>query len=495
MKRRAVFGAVVLSLALCSTASAQFTPGARTLNDRLLPTIGNGGYDAQHYDLTINYDPVANTMVSSTDITIRATQALSEFSLDLHRNLTVAGVTIDGVAATVARDADKLIVTPAAGIANNRVFHAVVSYSGTPVQIQDPDGSFEGWVRITNGGFVDQRADGRDGLVPEQQPPQGQGDVRLPHHGARRTHTALGNGELVVEGRQRRPHVDVELAHGRADGELPEHVHGRPVRLPRPCDRCPRRARRRRAAVGKSGSPLEIYNAFETRAEHDAEERTRSRPPTARTRIVKFISDEIGAPYPFESHGVVLHRNPLGYALEVQTKSHFSGTSIGALARSRTRSRTSGSANTSRPSTWSDLWFNEGWATWWAWYWSNKQNNIAHHGRAAVHEQLQLDDAADALEHAARRCCRTRRRCSTRSRSTRARRMMLEAYRQIVGDRRSSRSSARCSTEHGCGDINAAEFIALAKRIARDRAGFEASNLAKLDMFFQQWIYGAASRR
>ena len=56
MKRRAVFGAVVLSLALGSTAHAQFTPGARTLNDRLLPLIGNGGYDVQHYDLTINYD-------------------------------------------------------------------------------------------------------------------------------------------------------------------------------------------------------------------------------------------------------------------------------------------------------------------------------------------------------------------------------------------------------------------------------------------------------
>ncbi|HEX6024516.1 MAG TPA: hypothetical protein VFZ00_21175, partial [Solirubrobacter sp.] len=74
MKRRAIFGAVMLSLALVSTAQAQqFTPGARTLNDRLLPLIGNGGYDVQHYDLTIDYDPVANTMVSSADITIRAT--------------------------------------------------------------------------------------------------------------------------------------------------------------------------------------------------------------------------------------------------------------------------------------------------------------------------------------------------------------------------------------------------------------------------------------
>ena len=103
MKRRAVFGAVVLSLALCSTAGAQqFSPGARTLNDRLLPTIGNGGYDAQHYDLTINYDPVANTMASSTDITIRATQNLSEFSLDF-QDLPVDGVTVNGAQAAFSR--------------------------------------------------------------------------------------------------------------------------------------------------------------------------------------------------------------------------------------------------------------------------------------------------------------------------------------------------------------------------------------------------------
>ena len=48
------------ALALSSPAMAQFSPGARTLGDRLLPTIGNGGYDALHYDVTLNYDPAAN---------------------------------------------------------------------------------------------------------------------------------------------------------------------------------------------------------------------------------------------------------------------------------------------------------------------------------------------------------------------------------------------------------------------------------------------------
>src|SRR5688572_13115630 len=96
---------------LANVALAQFTPGSRTIGDPYLPTIGNGGYDVRHCDLTINYDPVANTMVSRANITIEARQNLSEFSLDL-RGFTNVTVTVDGVAAGAARDADKLVVTP-----------------------------------------------------------------------------------------------------------------------------------------------------------------------------------------------------------------------------------------------------------------------------------------------------------------------------------------------------------------------------------------------
>ena len=44
-------------------------------------------------------------------------------------------------------------------------------------------------------------------------------------------------------------------------------------------------------------------------------------------------------------------------------------------------------------------------------------------------------------------------------------------------------------------DRRGGQFIALAKRIAAEKAGFEASNLAKLDEYFQQWLSAPASRR
>ena len=55
-----------------------FTPGARTLGDALFPQIGNGGYDARHYEIELDYDPAANRFDSATTtMTAVATQDLS----------------------------------------------------------------------------------------------------------------------------------------------------------------------------------------------------------------------------------------------------------------------------------------------------------------------------------------------------------------------------------------------------------------------------------
>ena len=180
---------------LPNLAGAQFSPGARSAGDPYLPAIGNGGYDVQHYDLTINYNPLSWTMVSKADITIRATQGLSEFSLDL-RGFGDATVSIDGVAADVVRAGDKLIVTPTDGIVSNRLFHAVIDYSGEPAEILDPDGSREGWVRIPGGGFVVNEPVGAMGWFPCNNAPSDKGTYDF-HITVPNTHTALGNGELA----------------------------------------------------------------------------------------------------------------------------------------------------------------------------------------------------------------------------------------------------------------------------------------------------------
>jgi hypothetical protein len=98
-------------LALSSTASAQFSPGARTVGSVYYTQVGNGGYDAQHYDVTIKYDPIAHVFNSaSTKLTARATQGLSEFSLDFVGYYDISGITVNGAPATSVRVGEPVAV-------------------------------------------------------------------------------------------------------------------------------------------------------------------------------------------------------------------------------------------------------------------------------------------------------------------------------------------------------------------------------------------------
>ena len=67
-----------------AAASSAPTPGAPGIGDKLYPTLGNGGYDALHYDVDLRYatsDP-AQPLDGTVTILARATQALSRFDLD-----------------------------------------------------------------------------------------------------------------------------------------------------------------------------------------------------------------------------------------------------------------------------------------------------------------------------------------------------------------------------------------------------------------------------
>jgi aminopeptidase N len=482
----AIVGGLVASLALSAPAFAQFSPGARTLGDRLLPTIGNGGYDALHYDVTLNYDPAENLMLpgSATAITMKATQGLSEFSLDL-RAYTVSEVTIDGVPATIARVDDKLVITPAAGIVNGRTFQTVVKFSGAPLPVIDPDGSTEGWARIPSGGFVVNEPFGAMGWLPANNHPADKATYDY-HVTVPAGHVSIANGELSGPlGADGKPPVN--------DGGATRTWNWKLT--------YPMATYLTTATVGlfdytnwdspivngKSGRALELYDAHEST--YSATQKANAKTAAERQDdIVKFMADALQRPYPFESHGTVAANAELFYALESQTKSHFSSNSAspighGTLAHEIAHQWFGDSVG---PATWDELWFNEGFATWWAWYWGEKQNNGAT--TAAQFTNTYNTPATSAnwsfipsrIPQAANMFSPS---FPTYARSA----AMLEGYRQIVGDSAFWAMQRAVIDRFSGSTITTDGFIALAKEIAADKAGFESSNLNKLDAFFTQW--------
>jgi hypothetical protein len=205
-------GARVSRLATAAACSS----GAHTLSrfgDRLYPEMGNGGYTSVHSDVYLAYDTATNMFLPGTHVvhTDRATQCLTDFSLDFERtnsqtaggagpNLTVESVTVDGQPATFTfvqptypgdpngQDdpdplahavsnanpvsatnpnppacspqvsgnsqngtqcpANKLVITPATPIPDGARFVVNVAYSGRPGVHVDGDGSTEGWFRV-----------------------------------------------------------------------------------------------------------------------------------------------------------------------------------------------------------------------------------------------------------------------------------------------------------------------------------------------------------
>ena len=89
-------------------------PGARTLShfgDHVYPDMGNGGYTSLHTRVHLVYDAPSNRFLPGNHVVLtdRATQCLTDFSLDLERtsvlgaegpHLTVGAVTVNGEPAT-----------------------------------------------------------------------------------------------------------------------------------------------------------------------------------------------------------------------------------------------------------------------------------------------------------------------------------------------------------------------------------------------------------
>jgi hypothetical protein len=435
-------------------------PGAETVGDRLFPNLGNGGYDAQNYKLALTYTPLSHMLSGTATMSALATQRLTRFSLDF-RGFTVSSVKVDGVAATVERlagpgDADpwKLRVTPAAPITQGAPFVVVVAYSGTPPVITDPDGSSEGFLQTSDGAIVVCEPMGSMGWFPNNDHPSDKATFDLSMT-VPATHTVVGNGTLVSS-----------ASNGGNRTWVWQETHPMATYLAT-------------ATVG-------VFSV--TESDHDGIHFYDALDPFAGT--ASGVSSEPAAialfssrysPYPFSwTGGIVDNALSVGYSLETQTKPVYpSGLAAGSSTVSHELAHQwfGDSVSVKR---WEDIWLNEGFAEFSSWYFGESTGGTSTQARfdsayADSNMTWSVPPAApptggDLFDSDA---------MYTRGA------MVLAALRKIMSDDTAFFAMlGKWTTDHRYGNVQTSDFIALVKA----QSGLAP---AKLDAFFQDWLYDA----
>ncbi len=448
-------------------APGPFTPGARSVGDVLFPTIGNGGYDALAYDLALDYDIPTKLLKGVTTMSARATKDLSEFSLDLEPFMVVRSVTVDGAAARFSRAGTKLVVTPPApGIPGGRTVTVVTTYDGVEQPVIDSDGSSEGWVATSDGATVLNEPIGAQGWFPSNNTPADKAlfDFHITVPGDR---VALGNGRLVSK------------ATG-ADGRVTWNWH----------EDSPMATYLSTASIGsfdftedKTNAAQPFYLAIDSA--YTAPDKLVARRNQARVpAILDFFATTYGEPYPFSSQGGIIEEGTaVNYSLETQTKPTYPSATIdiATIAHENAHGFFGDSVTLT---TWKDIWLNEGMTEFSTWLWQERGDTLpgqrtssrfttlynANAAGTAFWKVPTADPAtaADIFDNDA-----------MYSRGA----MVCEAMRQILGEAKFLETQRTWLQEHRHGSGTTAQWIATVKRVN------PAVSAARLDAFFQQWLY------
>lgn len=140
----AAVAAIAASAFLGGCACADELAGSSGLGDQYFPHAGNGGYDVEHYEITLTIEPRSGSLAGYTEVNARATRDLDSFNLD-YSGPEVSEVLVSGTPADFERDGGELVVRPARRLTAGQVFSAHVSYAGVPKSPEAGDGVPIGW--------------------------------------------------------------------------------------------------------------------------------------------------------------------------------------------------------------------------------------------------------------------------------------------------------------------------------------------------------------
>jgi aminopeptidase N len=352
--------------ATAATAVVPVTPAAATSSDRArngpeslevpdpyYPELGNRGYDVEHYDLGVAYDPSTTTLRGDTKIEASATQRLRRFNLDL-TGLDVASVSVDGTPARFTRDGGELAVRPRRPIRADDDFTVRVKYSGTPGTSVIPGlGAENGWMITEDGAITLNEPDGARTWFPANDHPSDKAsftfrlDVPAPL-------TAIANGTLTSQD---------------TAGDRTTWVWDAPA---------PMSTYLTQVAIGD----LILEDAGTTpggvilRNAYGPNEMASARAAAAETaEQIAFFESWLGE-FPFDTYGVLVpDEGPRGLAFEAQTFSLFAPGTTGSsiLAHELVHQWFGDHVTLDR---WDDIWLNEGFATYFEWLWDEHARGV-----------------------------------------------------------------------------------------------------------------------
>ncbi|GGN13585.1 M1 family metallopeptidase [Streptomyces fuscichromogenes] len=446
--------------AVATAAAASFviaaapapTPGADGIGDPYFPQLGNGGFDARHYDLDVAYAPDTGRLDGRTTLTARATQNLSAFDLDLQK-LEVTQVEVNGRRAGFTRTGDEITVTPRDALRKGRDFTVSVTYGGIPAPLNGPIvfGSDYGWMKTPDGVFVACEPNAASTWFPSSDHPSDKAtyDIRIK---APEGLTAVSNGRLVS-------------THDKGGST---YTHWRESR--------PMATYLATATIGKfdvrtgrtpAGTP--IYVAIDPVLAN-----SNSVDVYAVTAAATDYWSQVFGPYPFEETGAIVDDMPeAGFSLEVQSKPAYSAvrnetTIVHELAHQWFGDSVS-------VAQWKDIWLNEGFATYAQWLWAE------HQGTKSAHDSFLTAYNARAADNPFWQVTVADPQRDTMFASAVYQRgaMTLQMLRERIGDTAFFELLPAWTRLHRYGNADTADFIRLAEKVSGQQ----------LDDLFRTWLF------
>lgn len=322
------------------------------VGDVLFPELGNPGLDVQHYDVTLAYDPVADTIDGTVGLDVSLTSDRAEITLDA-AGPVVSQVTVDGVEATAVADGPELRITlPQPGNSGDEL-RIEVAYSEDVSPLTSAVGLPNGWFNTPGGSYVLNEPDGARTWLPCNDHPSDKASytftitvpagVTAVANGALAEHRTEAGKEVWVW-QEDRPMTTYLIQLLTGDYELVE-------------------------GVGPHDLPLVSVVLRDDRA---AMQQFLDVTP----KMIEFFEQYFGR-FPLDRYGIAMTDSFSGLAMETQERSLFSrddfagghlGSTEHMLLSHELAHQWFGDAVS--PARWQDIWLNESFATYGEWMWS-----------------------------------------------------------------------------------------------------------------------------